>query len=170
MTILMTNLEQLNAMSSESFRVALTQCCGAHRWVDEMVKCRPFESTEALFKAAEEIWFRLSPEDWLEAFTHHPKIGDINSLRAKFQNTRHLAENEQSGVQTATEETLNALANGNVLYEKKFGYIFIVCATGKSAAEMLAILESRLDNPPDVELNIAAQEQNKITRLRLEKL
>lgn len=130
----------------------------------------PFQNQAELFAAAEEIWFKLLPNDWLEAFAHHPKIGDLNSLRAKFASTRQWAEGEQARVSTASEEVLRALAEGNAQYENKFGYIFIVCATGKSAEEMLTILQSRLSNEHATELYLAAVEQSKITKIRLEKL
>lgn len=130
----------------------------------------PFQNEEELFTVAEEIWFKLLPNDWLEAFAHHPKIGDMNSLRAKFANTQQWAASEQAGVNTASEAVLHALAEGNAAYENKFGYIFIVCATGKSAEEMLAILQARLPNDHATELYLAAVEQSRITRIRLEKL
>jgi 2-oxo-4-hydroxy-4-carboxy-5-ureidoimidazoline decarboxylase len=106
----------------------------------------------------------------LEAFTHHPKIGDAKSLAEKFATTKEWASNEQSGVNEASILTLNKLAEGNKAYEEKFGYIFIVCATGKSASEMLSLLESRITNTPEVEIEIAMREQNKITHLRIDKL
>ncbi len=130
----------------------------------------PFQNKEELFVAAEEIWFKLLPNDWLEAFAHHPKIGDMNSLRAKFASTQQWAAGEQAGVRAASDAVLQALAEGNAQYESKFGYIFIVCATGKSAEEMLAILQTRLPNEHATELSLAAVEQSKITRIRLEKL
>ena len=135
-----------------------------------MVQRFPFQKKEELFAAAEEIWFKLLPNDWLEAFAHHPKIGDVDSLRAKFASTRQWAEGEQAGVNAASEETLQALAEGNAQYESKFGYIFIVCAAGKIAEEMLAILQARMPNDHVTELQIAASEQSKITKIRLEKL
>ncbi len=130
----------------------------------------PFQTKEEVFAAAEEVWFKLLPNDWLEAFAHHPKIGDVESLRAKFASTRQWAEGEQAGVSEASEAVLQALAEGNTEYENKFGYIFIVCATGKTAEEMLAILQSRLLNDHAAELQISAIEQSKITKIRLEKL
>jgi 2-oxo-4-hydroxy-4-carboxy-5-ureidoimidazoline decarboxylase len=166
----MPALEHLNTLSDAELRGALTRCCGAHRWVDGMMQHRPFLSEQHLYETADSVWNALSPEDWLEAFTHHPKIGDINSLREKFNNTKAWASGEQAGVQEASEETLQGLAKGNADYEEKFGYIFIVCATGKRADEMLAFLQERLHNAPEVELTIAAQEQAKITRIRLQKL
>ncbi|GAB3971009.1 2-oxo-4-hydroxy-4-carboxy-5-ureidoimidazoline decarboxylase [Spirosoma terrae] len=163
-------LSELNELPLVQLQATLTTCCGSTAWVNEMAKLFPVESRESLFEQAEAIWFACSENDWREAFDHHPKIGDINSLKKKYANTEALAANEQSGVSTASPETLEKLAEGNRLYEEKFGYIFIVCATGKSADDMLDILESRLPNSPDDEILIASQEQNKITRIRLDKL
>lgn len=163
-------LPELNELSVASLKEALTTCCGSTTWVNEMAKIFPVESEENLFEQAKIIWFACSESDWREAFGHHPKIGDINSLRNKFANTQALASGEQSGVATASQDILEKLAKGNQQYEEKFGYIFIVCATGKFADEMLAILESRLPNSPEEEILIAMQEQDKITEIRLEKL
>ncbi|RZK26134.1 MAG: OHCU decarboxylase, partial [Hymenobacter sp.] len=112
----------------------------------------------------------LSEADWREAFTHHPKIGDVSALREKFASTATWAAGEQGAVRQASQSTLEALAAGNEAYAQRFGYIFIVCATGKSAAEMLALLQARLPHEPAQEIKIAMSEQAKITRLRLEKL
>jgi 2-oxo-4-hydroxy-4-carboxy-5-ureidoimidazoline decarboxylase len=150
-------------------------------WVDRMMQRRPFGSTEALLAAARDEWFALNEDDWREAFRHHPKIGDRAALRARsgvpatqtlrggvaLPDTAHLSSTEQSGVAGASDDILDALAHGNREYEEKFGFIFIVCATGKSAAEMLGLLRGRLPNPPDREIRIAASEQAKITELRL---
>ena len=135
-----------------------------------MVARRPFGSADALIAAARQEWFALDRADWLEAFTHHPKIGDTGSLRQRFARTAHLSKREQSGVQGAPDDVLDALAAENEAYLRKFGFIFIVCATGKSAAEMLELLRQRLPNTPDVEIAIAGGEQAKITELRLAKL
>lgn len=161
---------ELNQLPVSQLKEALTTCCGSSAWVNEMARLFPIESNESLLEQAETIWFALNESDWREAFTHHPKIGDIHSLREKFANTKAWAEGEQSGVSTASQQVLENLAEGNRLYEEKFGYIFIVCATGKTAAEMLEILNTRLPNTPEAELLIAAQEQHKITKIRLEKL
>ena len=157
----------IDRASVEEARTLLTRCCGAHRWVEAMIDRRPFHSDDRLLDAARGTWFDLHSEDWREAFAHHPKIGDRAALQARFAATRHLSANEQSGVDSAPDAILDALERGNRLYEERFGFIFIVCATGKSAAEMLALLESRLGNAPDVELGIAAEEQARITALRL---
>jgi 2-oxo-4-hydroxy-4-carboxy-5-ureidoimidazoline decarboxylase len=148
-------------------RRLLAACCGASRWVERMLACRPFGSHDALVESARVEWFALSPADWREAFGHHPKIGDAEALGRRFAATRHLSAREQSGVDAASEDTLTRLAEGNRDYEARFGFIFIVCATGKSAAEMLEMLEGRMANDAATELGVAAGEQAKITELRL---
>lgn len=163
-------LEEFNALPLEALREALRRCCGSTRWVELMAARRPYPSTRELLVAADEADRALSEGDWLEAFAHHPRIGDVASLRSKFASTAAWAAGEQSGTSHASEETLQALAEGNDAYFEKFGFIFIVCATGKSAGEMLALLRARLPNTPADELLVAAAEQSKITRLRLEKL
>ena len=163
-------LEEINIADENQLIGKLMLCCGSTNWAKSMVEARPFESVEDLHSTAVAIWQGLESSDWLEAFTHHPKIGDIESLRKKFASTAAWAEGEQSGTAQASEAVLKKLAELNDVYEKKYGYIFIVCATGKSADEMLALLEIRLDNPKDKELKIAAGEQQKITTIRLNKL
>lgn len=161
----------LNALSESEATSALTRCCGATRWVDAMLARRPYVSTPALLEAADEVWSGLHRVDYLEAFSHHPQIGaDLAKLRQRFVNTADWSGHEQAGVQAASEATLVALRDGNVLYFARYGYIFIVCATGKSADEMLALLRARLGNSVEDELVLAAGEHAKITRLRLEKL
>lgn len=135
-----------------------------------MIERRPFRSVEALLQSADEVWWNLSEHDWKEAFTHHPRIGDIESLKNKFVDTARWAEGEQASVRGASEAIMRALADANREYEQRFGFIFIVCATGKTAEGMLALLRSRLNNSPATELSVAAGEQAKITRLRLLKL
>ena len=162
---------QLNGLSREAAADALTRCCGSTRWVQGMLARRPFASHTAMFAAAVEIWAQLAPEDYREAFGHHPEIGsDIEELRKKFGKTADLSQAEQSAALGASEATLHALRDGNRAYRERFGFSFIVCATGKSAEEMLALLQARLKHAPDLELDIAATEQAKITHLRLEKL
>jgi 2-oxo-4-hydroxy-4-carboxy-5-ureidoimidazoline decarboxylase len=158
---------RLDGADADEARGMLERCCGSKAWVEGMLARRPFGTRERVLAAAREVWFSLHRSDWLEAFSHHPKIGDRGALRARFAATRHLSEKEQAGVENASEDTLDALAEANTEYEKKFGYIFIVCATGKSAGEMLRMLRVRLKNALDVEIRIAAGEQAKITELRL---
>ena len=135
-----------------------------------MLDARPFGSQEGLLSTARRVWFALTPADWREAFECHPKIGDREAMGRRYAGTRHLSAKEQAGVDAAPEQTLTALADGNRAYEERFGYIFIVCATGRTAAEMLALLQARLGNDPATEIHIAAEEQAKITELRLLKL
>jgi 2-oxo-4-hydroxy-4-carboxy-5-ureidoimidazoline decarboxylase len=163
-------LEKINTLTPRDTVTFFRQCCGSLRWAREMEARRPFADVPQLFSVAENVWNGLTDNDWKEAFSHHPKIGDIKDLRKKFPSTAQWAEGEQAGVQLSAEKVLKALAEGNNLYEAKFGYIFIVCATGKSASEMLALLNKRLNNVPHEEIIIAAGEQAKITKLRLEKL
>jgi 2-oxo-4-hydroxy-4-carboxy-5-ureidoimidazoline decarboxylase len=159
---------RLDAMDEGGARAALGRCCGAGRWVEGMLAKRPFGTDEALLSAADEVWATMERADILEAFSHHPRIGaDVDELREKFAKTAELSATEQSEVGAASEEVLHRLRDMNVRYEERFGYIFIVCASGKSAGEMLEILESRIDDDPEEELRIAAGEQAKITRLRL---
>jgi 2-oxo-4-hydroxy-4-carboxy-5-ureidoimidazoline decarboxylase len=152
----------LDAMPESQAKELLRQCCGSSRWVAAMVARRPFGSRETVLAAADEIWASLNGDDWREAFAHHPRIGE--------QTTNSVAAKEQSGVSGAADDVRQALAKANRDYEQRFGYIYIVCATGKSAEEMLAIAKGRLQNDPDTELRVAAEEQRKITRLRLQKL
>lgn len=163
-------LARLNALSDAEAREALGRCCGAARWVEAMAARRPFASSWSLIIAARAEWVKADRAEILEAFGHHPRIGDLDSLRRKFSSTAAWASDEQKGAEGASEQALRDLAAGNAEYEAQFGWIFIVCATGKNAAELLALLWERLENPPEVELKIAAAEQEKITRLRLEKL
>ncbi len=163
-------LEVFNKLSLGEAKEELFKCCGSMIWVKKLSEKIPFGSIEELKNESDKIWFSLSEKDLLEAFKHHPKIGDVKSLEKKFASTKQWASSEQSGVNTATQTILQELKEVNKEYEKKFGYIFIVCATGKSAEQMLAILKSRLNNLPQEEIKIAMNEQNKITHLRIDKL
>lgn len=148
-------------------RALLGACCGSARWVERMLARRPFGSRETARDAARDEWFALSPDDWLEAFGHHPMIGDRDALRRRFAGTRALSEREQAGVDDASEEVLTGLLEGNRAYLERFGYIFIVCATGRTAAGMLELLRSRLANDPETELRVACEEHARICELRL---
>jgi 2-oxo-4-hydroxy-4-carboxy-5-ureidoimidazoline decarboxylase len=163
-------LHDLNTMDQRLLKEELMKCCGSASWVKMMMTFFPADDLVELLEDAEEVWYELSKDDWKEAFSHHPRIGDVESLEKKFASTAGWASGEQSGVNNTSPQVIEALAEGNRLYEEKFGYIFIVCATGKSAEEMLGILQARLRNSPEQEIDIAADEQNKITKLRLEKL
>ncbi len=163
----MARSHELDAATDADARALLTRACGASRWVDRMMARRPFGGDARLLRAARIEWFGLTEADWLEAFSHHPRIGDRSALEARFPQTHDLSAKEQSGIGIAGADTLTALAQANTDYFNRFGFIFIVCATGKTAAEMLALLLSRLQNDRAAELRIAAEEQAKITALRL---
>ena len=162
-------IAEFDHLESSQKKALLRQCCGSTAWVDKMLTIPPAEDLIDLFEDAEEKWYECNEDDWKEAFKHHPKIGDIDSLRKKFSSDQ-FAGAEQSSVTQASEKILESLTTANQEYEEKFGYIFIVCASGKSADEMLEILNSRLKNEPEQEIKIAMDEQSKITRLRLERL
>lgn len=166
----MGSIKSLNSYDTETAKSEFLRCCSSLAWAEKMVRARPFSHENELHQKAESIWFSLNEANWLEAFAGHSKIGDLSSLRKKYQNTKAWSEGEQSGVDGALEETLIELQKLNHLYEEKFGFIFIVFATGKSADEMLDILKARINNERNKELELAAIEQNKITLLRLQKL
>lgn len=163
-------VDELNALPPDGAREALARCCGSARWADKMLARRPFADKSAARAASDAAWAETGEKDWLEAFSHHPRIGGKDALRAKFSATSSWALGEQASVSAADEATLDALEKGNADYEARFGFIFIVCATGKSAPEMLALLRARLPNARSTELKIAAAEQHKITKIRMEKL
>lgn len=163
-------LHEFNILPKEQLIEELSRCCGSSTWVKKMLPFIPADDMIELLEDAEELWWQCNEEDWKEAFSHHPKIGDVESLATKFASTAQWASGEQSRVNMASAEIIKALAESNRLYEEKFGYIFIVCATGKTGEEMLEILQERLKNDPEEEIKIAADEQNKITKLRIEKL
>ncbi len=158
-------IKELNKLNKTERAKFLLTCCWSSAWANLMIKQFPFASEKDLVDTANDIWYnQCNSLDWLESFTHHAKIGDVESLTKKF------AGKEQASVAAATKKTITALANANKEYEAKFGFIFIVCATGKSATEMLRLLEDRLSNTIGEELHIAMGEQMKITILRFQKL
>ncbi len=148
----------------------LFNCCGSSAWVNEMLTIFPVNDLVDLLEYAEEKWYDCNPADWLEAFENYPKIGDMHLVRERYSKTSNYIESEQAGVMDTSSEVLSELMKVNEEYEDIFGYIFIVFATGKSAEEMLEIMKTRLENDPRDEIMIAAAEQDKITKLRLEKL
>ena len=193
-----TPLDRLNALPREEAEARLLACCGSRQWARRLASERPFRSASDLADAADRIWRSLLADDWLEAFAAHPRIGNAAGTgpadlhpppnfpgpkkgtdsfnefceipKINLSPFSRWARQEQAGTKSASPETLANLADVNHEYEERFGHIFIVCATGKSAAEMLALAESRLHNDPRTELAIAAEEQRKIMRLRLAKL
>ena len=167
-------IARLNALSMEEAQAELLKCCGSTNWARRMTQQRPFptggDAMRRLLDAADRVWWDLGREDWLEAFTRHPRIGEKAAAKDASAETRRWSEEEQSGTRSAREQVLAALGKANRAYEQRFGYIFIVCATGKSSEEMLALLQQRLQNDPAAELRMAAEEQRRITHLRLQKL
>ena len=161
-------LAEFNALPSAQAESLLTDCCGSSRWTTSVSSRRPFANTEALRKTADTIWWNLDRADWLEAFSHHPQIGEEPAGGSG--SAREWAAGEQSGARSASEDLKTRMARANRAYFEKFGYIYIVCATGKSAEGMLAILNQRLQNDPPSELSIAAEQQRLIMRIRLDKL
>lgn len=164
------NIEQINCLDQDQATQLFMQCCTSERWIKIMVDGRPYNNFSALRKSADQAWDQMTEKDYLQAFEGHPKIGNVSSLKAKYANTKELASGEQSGASQAKETIILQLAKSNQAYEDKYGFIFIVCATGKSAEQMLDLLHSRLKNDRYRELEIASEEQRKIFHLRLEKL
>jgi len=160
----------LNTMRAPEAAHEFLTCCGSHQWANRMVESRPFASIESLQFRAAQIWWDLDPHEWLEAFRSHPKIGETKAATDVSEQSQKWSGQEQVRVQDSPTDTLNELAKLNQEYESKFGYIFIVCATGKTSAEMLTILKLRIGNDSETELPIAAGEQAKITEIRLRKL
>jgi OHCU decarboxylase len=163
----MARSHEVDSASPEAAREILARACGSSRWVDRMMARRPFGNERKLLFAARNEWFGLTEADWLEAFAQHPRIGDRASLAERFPATHDLSSKEQAAVGAAHADVLTELADGNEKYFERFGFIFIVCATGKTAGEMLQLLRDRLSNDRATELRIAAEEQAKITALRL---
>lgn len=165
-----TTLRDLNALPPHAVEPLFAACCGAPGWVKAMVARRPFASVDAMMNAADEVSARLSPDQWLAAFAHHPRIGEHRAAASVSDAAQQWSEGEQRAASVADSGEQEELREGQRLYEMRFGYIFIICASGRSAPEILAALRARLGNDPDTELRVAAEEQRKITRLRLEKL
>ncbi|SLJ85384.1 2-oxo-4-hydroxy-4-carboxy-5-ureidoimidazoline decarboxylase [Psychrobacter sp. DAB_AL43B] len=166
------SLSQFNALSQADATSQLLTCCTSTSWANTLADARPFADLDALLTSSDAAWQQAQTEEGnlLEAFDGHPQIGNVNSLKEKYRNTQDSAAHEQSGANDADDAVIEALAQGNQDYLDKFGFIFIVFATGKSAQQMLDLLQARLPNDRDTELLNAATEQNKITRLRLQKL
>lgn len=161
---------KINAMSASDAMVALLTVCGSKKWAEAMTAKRPFANMQSMISEADRIWFSLEKSDWLEAFLHHPRIGERNLSQPKFASTAVQSTKEQSGMAAATEEQRREFAAGNVEYERKFGHVFLICATGNTADAMLVQLRARLKNDAATELANAAKEQSMIVRLRLERL
>jgi len=164
-------LAALDAMTADDARAALKKCCGSSRWAEQIAAARPFEDPAALLRIAERTWWALGEADHREAFSAHPKIGSQQApAKADPETTGRWSRDEQASTAAAAAATLADLADANRAYEDKHGFIYIVCATGRGADDMLAECRARLANATADELRTAAEEQMKITRLRLAKL
>jgi len=156
-------LDDLNRLDATRAHAEFLRCCGSTRWAAAMTNARPFDSLDAMRVRGDDAWRMLSRSDWLEAFAAHPKIGERRSVSA-------WSAAEQAGMRSADDNVRARLEQLNAEYEDRFGYIFIVCATGKTPSDMLALIQSRMTHDPDAELPVAADEQRQITALRLAKL
>ena len=163
-------LERLNQSPANQARKALLDCCGSIAWADQMISQRPFAADANLFENTDKIWMNLDPKEWLRAIRHHPPIGGKRGNSKQSGIARRWSAGEQSTAKTSSPETLAVLDAANQAYHATFGYVFLICATGKSAEEILQSLRQRLANDPETELRVAAEEMRKIIRLRLEKL
>jgi OHCU decarboxylase len=161
-------LSAWNTADEETALDAMLACCGARRWAAAMVAIRPIANIIDLSAAADRIWGTMEETDWMEAFACHPRIGERKAPRTSRKSTAW-SQQEQSSAGSAAEGVLAELAAGNLTYEERFGFTFIVCATGKSAEDMLAILNRRLNSDRATELREAAEQQRQITQLRLGK-
>ena len=162
-------LARWNQIASEAAAHEIMACCGSMSWAREMAAQRPFDDESTLVAASGEIWNGLTTEDWMEAFSTHARIGERKAPAAAGERAAAWSVLEQQSVAAAEQGVHAALAEGNRAYEQRFGRVFIVCATGKSAAEILDILRRRLLNDDATEFREAAEEQRKITNIRLKK-
>ena len=165
-----TQLDHLNTLPQPEAIEEFLKCCGSQRWAQRMVINRPYLSLDDLCVKAGDLWWDLDRDDWLEAFRSHPKIGERKAASEVSKEALEWSGQEQASINDAQAQTLSELARLNRVYEAKFGFIYIVCASGKSSEEMLEILNSRINNEAENELMIAAREQAKITELRLRKM
>lgn len=168
MTIVNETLADWNTLDQASATASILPCCGSARWARELVETRPINTEMELLERSDAIWKALSPDDWDEAFRSHPRIGERKAAAATAQSSEW-SRTEQYGIVRSSSEIRAALEQGNQFYEQRFGRIYIVCATGKSAEEMLADLQRRLHNDADTELRETVEQQKQITRLRLRK-
>jgi allantoicase len=163
-------IQRFNQLSRGQARQALLDCCGSAKWAQQIVAQRPFASEAHIYEAADKVWAQLGRKDWLEAFRRHPAIGTAKAKEKQSKLARQWSAEEQGAAQRSSAETLAVLSAANDAYHAAFGYLFLICAMGKTSEEILQNLQQRLSNEPEVELRVAAEEQRKITRLRLEKL
>jgi OHCU decarboxylase len=160
----------IDALTSHDAHARFLQCCGSRAWVGAMISARPFRDRATLHAKADEAWSAVGVDDWLEAFAAHPRIGARRDVERKSGVERAWTSTEQAGATSASDDVKAQIALENEAYEARFGFVFLICATGKSADALLAACRARLGNTRDEELAIAADEQRKILHLRLDKL
>ena len=161
---------QLNALSAQDATLEFASCCGSESWIAGMLARRPFGSRDCVFLAAEVVFQSLQEADWQDAFAHHPRIGEQRAAKAVSAGTARVSADEQSSIRVAGHAAQLELAHANAEYDQRFGFIFIICASGKSAEDILVALRERMGNSREIELLVAAREQRQITRMRLEKM
>lgn len=162
-------LERWNGLPAEAATMEMLSCCGSRTWAGRVVQGRPYADEEALLITASVVWSGLEPEDWLEAFRSHPRIGERHAESKTTRASTAWSAAEQKNVQSSTAAVRQAIEEGNRRYEERFGRIFIVCAAGKQPSEILGVLERRLRNDKNTELRESAAEQEQIFELRLRK-
>jgi OHCU decarboxylase len=162
-------LAHWNLLPRDEALARILPCCSSKAWANSMVARRPLANEDTLLRVSSEIWRSLTPSDWMEAFQSHPRIGETRASRPPSAQSAAWSAQEQRDVTDAEAEAKDALADANREYEQRFNRVFIVCATGKSASEILAILQQRLHNDAETELHQAAEQQRQITELRLKK-
>ena len=167
---MISGFEKLNGLPREEVINELLKCCGSRKWAELMADARPLNEMDPVLRTSDRIWWGLDAADWLEAFDHHPKIGERRAAQAVSREAQQWSEEEQAGTRASAQETMMELEAANREYERRFGFIFIVCASGRTTEEMLATLKERMKNDTDKELRVAAEEQRRITHLRLQKL
>lgn len=162
-------LARWNVLPEMEAEEEILPCCGSVRWTQELVRLRPFARESDLLEASDRVWLGLEAADWDEAFRSHPRIGVRKAPEAATERSAAWSREEQDGVEAEDEKTRRELERGNAEYEARFGRIFLICATGKSAVEILEILNRRINNDAETELPEAAEQQRQITQLRLRK-
>jgi 2-oxo-4-hydroxy-4-carboxy-5-ureidoimidazoline decarboxylase len=162
-------LARWNNLSQEEAERAILPCCGSKAWAARMALKRPIRDETALLTTSDAVWRGLGEADWFDAFRSHPRIGESRKEKDSALQSSVWSAQEQQKAATAEDSEKMALKQGNLEYERKFGRVFIVCATGKSASEILEILTRRLHNDDATELRQAAEEQRQIMHLRLKK-
>ena len=163
----MTALDDWNQLPGPDARAPVLACCGSHEFADALVRARPFANADALLAAADNIWWSLGESDWLEAFACHPRIGE-SAANSSRQFSAWSVE-EQSTARSGANTALDSISEKNREYEARHGFIYIVCASGKSADELLTVLDRRIGNPTEHEIREAAEQQRQITHIRIRK-